>query len=101
MREGRSSPSLGPVQEYDTSATRQDTRGDTFLSGQVRFKGTERHQDARGSNFKGLTEYICLDFPHYTKPQTTATTFQIPVDVQGEGENEGVDRLEKVKIMLG
>lgn len=106
MREGRSSPSLGPVQEYDTSATRQDiTRGDTFPSGQVRFKGTERHQDARCSNFKGLTEYICLDFPHYTKPQTTATTFQIPVDVQGEGENEGVregvDRLEKVKIMLG
>jgi hypothetical protein len=28
--------------------------------------------------------------PHYTKPQTTATTFQIPVYVRGEERNEGV-----------
>jgi hypothetical protein len=45
-------------------------------------------------------------YPHYTKPQTTATTFEIPVYVRGEegneGVREGVDRLEEeVKIMLG
>jgi hypothetical protein len=44
--------------------------------------------------------------PHYTKPLTTAATFEIPVYVRGEERNkgvrEGVDRLEEeVKIMLG
>jgi len=49
--------------------------------------------------------FVCTS-PHYTKPQTTATNFQIPVYVRGGKEGKkgvgGVDRLEKeVKIILG
>jgi hypothetical protein len=68
---------------------REKTR---FLRARLRSKKQKETMDTRGSNFKGVTENVCLDFPTLHKTADDGRNLRNSCLCKGRGKEQGSER---------